>query len=148
MNYLAYVQTVNDNSRIHRGDKTGEILSRSSKLLKEGNTLQTWRIAASLRWRLGQTIMMLVWRYLHIWIKATNTSIPRTQVFRKRWVKHLDLVKTILYGQKIVWQCYYLPWLFIVEYCQIVSCPPVNDSLCTCQQVKISLVHPSRQELQ
>ena len=78
---------------------------------------------------------MLALRYLHIWIKATNTSIPRTHVFRKRWVKHLDLVKTILYGQKIVWQCYYLPWLFIVGYCQIVSCPPVNDSLCTCQQV-------------
>ena len=46
--HLANVKTVNDNSRIQRGHEAGEIFSRRSKLLKEGDALQTWRIAASL----------------------------------------------------------------------------------------------------
>ena len=51
--YLAPVKCVNDNSRIQRGDITGETKSRSSKLLKEGDTLQIRRIAAALRRDLG-----------------------------------------------------------------------------------------------
>ena len=45
---LAHVKTVNDDTGIKRGDKAGEVVTRSPELLEEGDALQTGRVAATL----------------------------------------------------------------------------------------------------